>query len=96
MWPIVPPVMTLAGAIVAILFLAGFLRDGAIHLGWVDPRRPNIFRAPAGPPGKDLAAVLRCWMCCPRPALISAAARFRRPCASVESAVAAPRGSPSS
>jgi CDP-diacylglycerol--glycerol-3-phosphate 3-phosphatidyltransferase len=38
LWPIVPAVMmTLAGAIVAVPFLAGFVRDGVIQLGWVDP-----------------------------------------------------------
>jgi CDP-diacylglycerol--glycerol-3-phosphate 3-phosphatidyltransferase len=42
LWPIVPSVMiTLAGAIVAVPFLAGFVRDGVIHLGWVDPASPT-------------------------------------------------------
>jgi hypothetical protein len=33
--------MTLAGAIVAVPFLAGFVRDGVIHVGWVDPASPR-------------------------------------------------------
>ena len=38
LWPILPAVMmTLAAAIVAVPFLAGFGRDAAIHLGFVDP-----------------------------------------------------------
>jgi phosphatidylglycerophosphate synthase len=42
LWPIVPAVMmTLAGAIVAVPFLAGFVRDGVIQLGWVDPAAPR-------------------------------------------------------
>src|SRR3990170_8672425 len=41
LWPIVPFVMmTLAGAIVAVPFLGGFARDGAVHLGWIDPASP--------------------------------------------------------
>jgi len=37
LWPIVPSsMMTLAGAIVAVPFLAGFARDGGVALGWVD------------------------------------------------------------
>jgi len=42
LWPIVPSVMmTLAGAIVAVPFLGGFARDGAVHLGWIDPASPT-------------------------------------------------------
>jgi len=38
LWPIVPPVMmTLAGAIVGLPFLAGFVRDALVHLGFLDP-----------------------------------------------------------
>lgn len=38
LWPIVPSaLMTLAGGIVAVPFLAGFARDGVIQLGLVNP-----------------------------------------------------------
>ncbi len=46
LWPIVPPVMmTLAGAIVAVPFLAGFLRDGLVHLGFLDPASASYVSA---------------------------------------------------
>lgn len=49
LWPIVAStLMTLAGAIVAVPFLAGFLRDGAVVLGWVDPASARYVRARAG------------------------------------------------
>ena len=38
LWPIVPPVMmALAGAIVGLPFMAGFVRDALVHLGFLDP-----------------------------------------------------------
>jgi len=38
LWPIAPPVMmTLAGLIVGLPFMAVFVRDGLIHLGFLDP-----------------------------------------------------------
>lgn len=46
LWPIVPPpMMTVAGAIVAVPFLAGFGRDAAIQLGWINPASPTYLRA---------------------------------------------------
>ena len=38
LWPIAPPeMMRLGAAILAVPFLSGFLRDGLIHLGLLDP-----------------------------------------------------------
>jgi CDP-diacylglycerol--glycerol-3-phosphate 3-phosphatidyltransferase len=48
LWPIVAStLMTLAGAIVALPFLAGFLRDGAAVLGWIDPTSARYRRVRA-------------------------------------------------
>ncbi len=46
LWPIVPAVMmTLAGGIIAVPFLAGFVRDGLIHLGWMDAESQEYLAA---------------------------------------------------
>jgi hypothetical protein len=46
LWPIVaPPMMAVAGVIVAAPFLAGFGRDTAVHLGWLEPTSPVYLRA---------------------------------------------------
>jgi CDP-diacylglycerol--glycerol-3-phosphate 3-phosphatidyltransferase len=98
LWPIVPPVMmTLAGGIVAIPFLAGFLRDGAIHLGWVDPASASYLslrRLLVRLATKILPPILRLLiMLLLGPLLISAAGSFPQTVASFEAAgVAAPAG----
>lgn len=45
LWPIAPaPMMYAAGAILGVPFLAGFARDGLIHVGWMSPGSPLYLR----------------------------------------------------
>jgi phosphatidylglycerophosphate synthase len=81
LWPIVPAaMMTVGGAIVAVPFLAGFLRDGLIHLGWIDPASPDylaVRRETARIAGELLPPVLRLAMALLLgPLLVSAALSF--------------------
>lgn len=46
LWPIAPaPLMAMGGAILGVPFLGGFVRDGLIHLGLLDPGAPTYLRA---------------------------------------------------
>jgi CDP-diacylglycerol--glycerol-3-phosphate 3-phosphatidyltransferase len=91
LWPIVPPVMmTVGGVIVAMPFLAGFGRDAAVHLGWIDPASKAYLRLRTFlirlatwylPPVLRLAIVLLLG-----PLLVSAALAFPQTVETVEAA----------